>query len=203
MHGKKNSLIDIVIVDIFAMVTISILLLLQLLIPYKWDTVQAAYTIEQPVLHVPNIVYILTHEQLSELYTCKPEQRKTNNNIVEFTYDEAQLLLKIAYSEGGEGVLGQAMCIRTIVNRIADPSFPDNIYDIVMQPGQFEVVTTGRYLLATPNANTHIALAMVEGGWDETEGATYWEASTNTNHSWHKRNLIYIKEVEGNIFYHE
>ena len=42
---------------------------------------------------------------------------------------------------------------------------------------------------------------MIEGGWNETNGALYWEANTNSSDSWHKQNLTFIKEVEGNLYY--
>lgn len=202
MHGKRNWVIDIILVDVFAMSTISIILLLQLLIPYKWEIPVYAYTTSK-VTTVQNIVHYLTHEDLSTLYSCKPKKREKDSKILEFTYDEAQLLMHIARAEGGDTLEGQLWSMRTIVNRLYDDSFPDNIHDIVYDDGQFEVVTNGKYKDIELNANSHIALAMIEQGWNETKDVTYFEASSNTENSWHAKNLTLVAEVEGQRYYRE
>ncbi len=144
---------------------------------------------------------ILTDADLSKLYTCKQDIRKKDKSIVEVSYEDARLLLCMSREEGGPTLDGQLWSMRTILNRLCSNEFPNSVYDVISQDGQFEVFLTGKYVNADVNANSHIALAMIEGGWNDTQGALYWEADTNSDESWHKQNLEYIATVEGNIYY--
>lgn len=202
-HGKKgrrNYWIDIVLVDIFAASTISILLLFSLFtyIPdvkgVNWEKVVKSEDKDYNR-------HILTQEDLSQLYTLKPDGRLINTQIIQLTYDEAQMLMKVGRAEGGPTLLGQLWTMRTIINRVQSNDFPDNVIDVVTEEGEFEVVWTGKYKDAEINVNTHIALAMIEQGWNMTEGALFFEASSNTENSWHAKNLTFIKEVEGQRYY--
>lgn len=200
-HGKKgrrNYWIDIVLVDIFSAVTISILLFMNSL------TYVPKPTIHWEVVKTQDKDYnrhILTDEQLSQLYTLKPEKRLTNTEILEFSYDDAQLLLAVGRTEGGPTLLGQLWAIRTIINRVQSDDFPNTVEEVIHQEGQFEVIDNGMWENADINSDTHIALAMIEGGWDETQGALYWEANSNTENSWHATHLEFIAEIEGNRYY--
>ena len=146
-------------------------------------------------------IHILTQEELSQLYECEPVITNTNTQIVDLTYEEAQLLLRVARAEAGPTLEGQKWSMRVILNRVQDKNFPDSIGEVVNQPNQFEVVSSGVYRNAEINENSHLALAEIEKGWDETEGSLYWEADSNSDHSWHKKNLVYIKTIEGNRYY--
>lgn len=144
-----------------------------------------------------------TDNDFSRLYTIADEVRKENNRIVEMTQSEAQLLLKVARQEGGDSLVGQLWVMRTIINRTLceDRDFGSTIGEVLFSEGQFEVISSGSYINADVNINSHLALALVEGGWDETDGALYWESCCNSPNSWHKQNLDFIKEVAGNLFY--
>lgn len=147
-----------------------------------------------------NTVY--TEIDYSLLYTCRPTvTHYTNPYIVELSYIDAVLLMKLARAEGGPTLDGQLWSMRTVINRLNSNQFPNSIKDVIEEDGQFEVVTTGAYINADVNSNTHIALAMIESGWNETEGALYFESSTNSTHSWHKTHLTFVKEVEGQRYY--
>ena len=149
---------------------------------------------------LPELPRILTDEELSILYTCKQDIRKENTNTIELSYEDAQLLLKVGRSEGGPGLDGQLWVMNTIYNRY-EQKWGKSIWTILNDSKQFSVVTSGAYKTAEVNVNSHLALAQLEMGIDPTEGALYWEANTNSPDSWHKRNLTFIKEVEGNLFY--
>lgn len=158
----------------------------------------------EPVTAKSTII-LLGDSDFEKLYHLEDEKRISNNNIVEVTYPEAQLLMRVARAEGGTTLLGQLWVMRTLLNRVdsEQPDFQDvnTIGEVVFQAGQFDVVTTGAYMNVELNENSHYALAMCEGGWNETDGALFFESSLNTNNSWHKKNLSFIKEVEGNRFY--
>ena len=46
-----------------------------------------------------------------------------------------------------------------------------------------------------------IALAMVEQGIDNSQGAIYYEASTNSSQSWHCQNREFLFEAYGQRYY--
>lgn len=146
-------------------------------------------------------IYIISDYQLSTLYTCNSDKTQIDDSILEFSQSDAQLLMSIARSEGGEGIEGQLWVMCVLCNRLEDDSFADNLRDIVYEKNQFEVVLNGKYKSADINDNTHIALALLESGYNPSQGALYFESKTNSDHSWHKKNLTFIKEVEGNLFY--
>lgn len=142
----------------------------------------------------------LTKEDFEQLYTCKQDIRKSDDSIVELSYDDALLLMQVARCEGGHSLEGQLWVMRTIMNRY-DNEWGKDLWEILTQENQFNVVLDGTYLNANVNADTHIALAMLESGWNDTKGALYWEATTNSPYSWHKQNLSYIDTIKGNIYY--
>lgn len=141
----------------------------------------------------------LTYPDYSLLYTCKPDKR--NDNCLYITIYDADLLMKIARQEGGPTLDGQLWAMRVIYNRLYAGNFGDSVWEIVSSTGQFDVFTTGAYINADINAESHIALAMLEGGWDETQGALYWRSDKGSCNSWHERNLQYIATVDGNRYY--
>lgn len=200
-HGKKgcrNYWIDIVLVDIFSASIISILLFMNMI------TYVPKPTIHWEVVKTQDKDYnrhILTDGQLSQLYTLKTDGRLINTQILEFTYEDAQLLLAVGRTEGGPTLLGQLWAIRTIVNRLQSSEFPNTVEEVINQEGQFEVIENGAWENADINSNTHLALAMIEGGWNETQGALYWEATSNSENSWHATHLHFIAEIEGNRYY--
>ena len=145
----------------------------------------------------------LTNYQLSLLYSLKDDKKKPD--VIDLTQSEAWLLMLVSRAEGGDTLDGQLWTMRTLLNRVEsdNPDFQkvNTIGEVIYQTGQFEVVSSGSYRYADLNVNSHLALAMVESGWNETSGSLWFESSSNTDNSWHKRNLTFIKEVEGQLYY--
>lgn len=133
--------------------------------------------------------------------------------IVESTYDEnvvksrdfdgkdSEMLLKIAMAEAeGEGVEGKALVMMVVLNRVWSDSFPDTIEEVIFQPNQFSVtVDGGRYWTTEPDAGCYEALELIMQGWDESEGALYFESCEGS--SWHSGNLEYLFQVGNHKFY--
>ena len=82
---------------------------------------------------------------------------------IEIDYEDAQLLLKVAWCEAGnQGVTGQWLVMCTVLNRVDSEEWPDSVKEVIYQEGQF---STASYLdSATPTAETHEALAYLEMG---------------------------------------
>lgn len=84
----------------------------------------------------------------------------------EFTFDEAQMLMRIAQAEAGnQGTEGMTMVMAVVLNRVADDDFPDSIKEVVFQPHQFMPVQDGRYYSVELSPEVHEALAYVEQGY--------------------------------------
>lgn len=113
------------------------------------------------------------------------------------------LLARLAMAEAeGESIEGKAMVIRVVLNREQRSDFPDTIEGVIFEEGQFTPVENGRFERVEPNAECWAALDMVLiDGWDESEGALYFEAVYNGENTWHSENLEYIKTVGNHNFY--
>lgn len=118
------------------------------------------------------------------------------------SYNE-YLLARLAMAEAeGESIEGKAMVIRVVLNREESSAFPDTIEEVIFEDGQFTPVENGRFNRVEPNAECWAALDMVLiDGWDESEGALYFEAVYNGENTWHSENLEYIKTVGNHNFY--
>ena len=79
--------------------------------------------------------------------------KKTNNETSKYTKEEINLLESVAYLEAGnQGLLGMRLVVDVILNRVESAKFPNNIHDVIFQPGQF---STARKI--DENANTLIS----------------------------------------------
>lgn len=113
------------------------------------------------------------------------------------------MLAKIAMAEAeGESLKTKALVIRTVLNRVKSPNFPDNVEEVIYQKNQFTPISDGRYDRVEPNEECYEALKLVKEGWDESEGATYFEM-TQDHPTWHSDNLLHLFEIDGTSFYKE
>lgn len=88
-----------------------------------------------------------------------------HNQVNEFTYEEAQLLMKVAAAEAqNQGCDGMWLVMSVILNRVNSPEFPDSLTEVVYQEHQFTTVTNGAIDKVELDANTHLALARIEMG---------------------------------------
>lgn len=108
--------------------------------------------------------------------------------VLALTEDEQTMLLKIGMSERGSSECTEciALVMRTILNRVEAGSFGNNIKSVLFAQDQFTPIADGSYYRAKPNEACYEALEMVIYGWDESQGALYYEWCTGE--SWHSRN---------------
>ena len=137
--------------------------------------------------------------------TATPEPEPTYTTAIQ-SYDwdgeDAQMLMKIAMAEAeGENVEGKALVMLVVLNRAWSDEFPDSIEAVLFQKNQFSPVADGgRYWTTEPNAECAEALALVESGWDESQGALYFESAANEQ-GWHSRSLEFLFQYGGHKFY--
>ncbi|MBR4489900.1 cell wall hydrolase [bacterium] len=121
-----------------------------------------------------------------------------NEPVRSFTEEEKYVLKKIAMAEAeGESTVGKALVMLVVLNRADDPGFPDTVREVVFEEGQFS--SLDRYGELEPNEDCEEALLLIENGWDESEGALYFESCRGE--SWHSRNLTFLFREGGHRFY--
>ena len=115
--------------------------------------------------------------------------------------EDERMLAKIAMAEAeGESVEGKALVILVVLNRVWSDQFPDSIKEVIFQKNQFSPVAEGgRYWTTEPDAGCYEALELVMGGWDESQGAFYFESTGRDG--WHSQNLEFLFEFGGHKFY--
>ena len=115
--------------------------------------------------------------------------------------EDERMLAKIAMAEAeGESVEGKALVILVVLNRVWSDEFPDSIEEVIFQKNQFSPVAEGgRYWTTEPDAGCYEARELVMGGWDESQGAFYFESTGRDG--WHSQNLEFLFEFGGHKFY--
>lgn len=97
---------------------------------------------------------------------------------------ELDIMAKVIYSEArGESYKGQVAVGAVVMNRIQSGKFPNNIRDVVFQPGAFTAVDDGQYWL-TPNKTAYLAALDAVRGWDPTYNALYYFNPDTATSSW-------------------
>ena len=120
---------------------------------------------------------------------------------LDFTDEESQMLMKLAMAEAeDQGVIGKAIVMNVVKNRVESDQFPNSIEEVIYQPKQFSPIEDGRYDAAVPDAECYEALEWVLNYWDGSAGALYFEAYYNEN-SWHRDNLTMLFQYDDLIFY--
>lgn len=109
--------------------------------------------------------------------------------VIDLTEEEKSMLLKLGMAERGNTECTEciALVMRTVLNRVEAGRFGKSIRSVILAPDQFTPVSDGSYDKAEPNEHCQEALDMVIYGWDESQGALYYEWCTGE--SWHSKNL--------------
>lgn len=138
------------------------------------------------------------------LETAKTETESETQIIIQkydLTKSEDYLLRKIAMAEAGnQDTEGKALVMMVVLNRaFGDNEFPNGIRNVIFQEGQFSPVLEGTFEGTEPDEDCKAALELVQSGWDESQGALFFESlSTST---WHRDNLKYLFQHQDLYFY--
>ena len=100
----------------------------------------------------------------------------------------------------GEPLLGQLAVGTVVLNRVADPAFPNTVEGVLAQKNQFSSYRTGAMANTKPSQGSVIAAKLVlDGGVvEETKGALFFDSGVN---SWAARNKRHIATIGGHKFY--
>ena len=118
-----------------------------------------------------------------------------------FTDEEETLLLKLGMAERGDTDCTEciALVMRTVLNRVESPRFSSTIKGVIYALDQFTPVVDGSLESAVPTECCREALEMIKAGWDESQGALYYEWCQGE--SWHSRNLKLLLQHCDTRFY--
>lgn len=135
--------------------------------PLRWEKIPEI--VETKELPVEPQDLILHYDPIEPIYQPR-----------EYTYEEAQMLMRIAQAEAGnQGIIGMELVMMVVLNRVADEAFPNTIEGVIFQPHQFEPVEDGRYWEVEISPEAHLALAEIEKGIPLDEEVVAFEITSN------------------------
>lgn len=109
---------------------------------------------------------IIAYEEVAEVVA---EDQPDIFSAPQPQYSESDLMLlaKVIYAEAGSDFLSDEwkMCVGEVVlNRVASPEFPNTIYDVVYQQGQYQGARSGYIASLTPSERCiDIARRLLDG----------------------------------------
>lgn len=106
----------------------------------------------------------------------------------------------ICREAGNQSLEGQMAVGNVVLNRVADPVFPNTVEGVLAQKNQFSTYKSGALRATTPSASSIIAAKLVLDGGEveETKGATFFDSGTN---SWAAKHKKLIATLGGHNFY--
>ena len=155
------------------------------------------------------IATAVSEAPMIELNEEEPKETQKQSLVASRDWDaeESYLLAKIAMAEAeGEDTEGKALVIMAVLNRVWSNGFPDSIEEVILQERngthQFSVTQEGgRWWKVEPDEDCYKALQLVTEGWDECQGALYFESEGKS--TWHQDNLEYLFKHGNHYFYKE
>ena len=118
-----------------------------------------------------------------------------------YNQDDLFWLSRVIYRESGNQSLEGQMAVGNVVlNRVADPAFPDSVEGVLAQKNQFSTYKSGVLRKTKPSASSIIAAKLVMDGGvvEETRGALFFDSGVN---SWAARNKKLIATFGDHNFY--
>ena len=101
------------------------------------------------VLNVKKTVII----EIADVIIAPNRRATANSNSAMSEVDELTLMAAIIYCEAGAEPYETQLAVGAVImNRIRSSRFPNNLYDVLSQPGQFTPYRTGKLAAALANA---------------------------------------------------
>lgn len=91
-------------------------------------------------IRVPEIVEVPVIVRETEYIEvpCGVSSRTERYAGIEITPQIMELMARLAWREArGEGILGMRLVLEVVLNRVLSPHFPNTVYEVLYQPGQF------------------------------------------------------------------
>ena len=119
-----------------------------------------------------------------------------------YNQDDLFWLSRVIFAESGNQPLEGKMAVGNVVlNRVANPIFPNTIHGVLAQKNQFSTYKAGRLANRVPNEGSVIAAKLVlDGGVvEEVENALWFDAMCSN--SWAARHKSCLVIIGGHKFY--
>ena len=119
-----------------------------------------------------------------------------------YNQDDLFWMSRVMFAEAGnQGLKGQMAVGNVVMNRVANPIFPDSIHGVLAQKNQFSTYKGGALAKRTPTESCIIAAKLVlDGGVvEEVENALWFDAKCSS--SWAARNKTHLVTLGGHKFY--
>lgn len=118
-----------------------------------------------------------------------------------YNQDDLFWISRVIQRESGNQPMKGKMAVGNVVlNRVADPVFPDTVEGVLAQKNQFSTYKSGALAATEPSESSTIAAKLVMDGGvvEETRGALYFDSGVK---SWAARNKQLIATIGGHNFY--
>lgn len=113
----------------------------------------------------------------------EPVEPANPTPVISYTPEEFELLARVINAEAyNQPFDGQVAVGAVIINRVLNEQFPDTIYDVIHQPGQFGVIANGQ-VNRTVSERAYAAAMEALLGVDPTGGAFYFFNPNKTTSS--------------------
>lgn len=120
---------------------------------------------------------------------------------VAYQEDVVYWLSHIINAEAGNQPLAGKIAVGNVVlNRVASSRFPNTVYEVIHQRGQFTPVSNGTINL-TPNEQSVIAAKLCLDGANTVGNALYFINPRYSPNSWASRNRPYVATIGAHAFY--
>lgn len=123
----------------------------------------------------------------------------------EYTNEELEVLFKCVQAEAGDGNYeSEKLITQVILNRVKSKGFPNNIYDVIYQKGQFSVTVDGnldRQVVSDKTYKTVMSVLLTGGDLPDNVLYFYGDRYVRADH-WIRTLPVYNK-VEGTVFAYE
>ncbi|MDD7288905.1 MAG: cell wall hydrolase [Clostridiales bacterium] len=174
------------------------------------------FQVNQRYLYVPSLVVIqegqlmLPAGTLAEALGCSLRGdgvetdlvfRQVSPVIQAGTYDENDLywLSRAIYAEAGNQPMQGRLAVGTVIlNRVADPQFPNTVEEVIFEPGQFSPVSNGT-IYREPDEDSLVAARLCLDGVREAGDCLYFNVTSL--YSWADRARTYYCTIGGHNFY--
>lgn len=130
-----------------------------------------------------------------------PEKASERKAVISYTAEEFDMLCYVVQSEVGDCSQASKVAVaNVIINRVKSYEFPDNICDVLTDPGQFDAIYSYYNRSTTPSQDTIDCCARALAGEDNTNGATYYYAPQYCDGSWFE-SLQLCTELDGQRYF--
>lgn len=128
---------------------------------------------------------------------------------------EYRCAVRNLYHEGrGEGLVGQAFIVKTVLNRVRDTKHPHSVCKVIYQNKQFSwthqipkhkqqvpnKTTSEKELLKRIEALSTVVIWLDIIGWDFTQGSQFYH-SIKVQPNWNYSKLEKVKVIGNHVFY--